>query len=477
MRKSFLALCALTLLCGCKRDRVITDTVSVNDWIYDRMKEEYLWSAQMRPLAETDRSLTPTDFFDTYIRYRQSPSVPLESDLYGDRFSAILFTGQTATRASASDDAAFGFGFEARQFVSGDQVLCGQVIYVHKGSPAERAGLRRGDCFDVLNGEAMPILQSRYRQILQGGKVTLKVYYPEERTISLVAQSYDDDPVLFDTIYLDAPRPVGYVVYNRFAEGGDGRYDRELEDLFARFRTAGVQDLILDLRYNGGGELTAARYLASLIVRRDCLGKVFIYKERNHSFGKPDAFESEAFLSAGQVDANLDAERLFVLTSGNTASASELVIHALKPYYGTGMTVIGRRTRGKNLGGITITNRRYEWELHPVTIRVYNCEKVSGYEAGIAPDVERDEFVGSGSSWTPGPTSSWNIVPFGDPTDPLLGEALDRLGGRAAVSTLLRPGTLNDTKSPAAGLVPPVECRMVLDLPEREVSEGRIVVE
>lgn len=214
--------------------------------------------------------------------------------------------------------------------------------------------------------------------------------------------------------------------------------------------------MVLDLRYNPGGEISAARLLASLIAKRSMLGEPFVYKESRVSCGRPSQFEPEYFMGIGTVgDRNCDIERLIVLTSSNTASASELLIHALKPYYGDKMTVIGERTVGKNVGGIKITNRQYQWELNVITLRTYDCNKVSGYESGIAPDILSNEFVNFN-----------HIGQFGDThNERLLSIALGVLSGKSPYETT--------QKSAPQATLP----RYSTSIAERDLIVGEAVIE
>lgn len=419
MRK-ILIMCtiAIGLLVGCRKPPgLVLDDQGVNSWIYKTISDNYLWASTIPGINTTNTDLYPDIYFDTYLRYRADKSVSYDNDTYGDRFSRLNNTGQQGraqTSMAAYEDQSFasetkvsGYGINVR-FVSSlsGTLIYVQVIYVVPGSPADKAGLMRGDRITTMNGVKLNH-RSDFNSIMDSPTVELDIDYPHnrKRKIEMSKAEYYDTPTILDTIYNTSPK-TGYIFFTHFTSGASNRFINELNEIFARFRAEGVRDLVLDLRYNGGGELTMARHIASLIARRDMLGEVLIYKETRGSYGRPELFSPENFMSAESLikDYNLDAQRVCIISSQNTASASELIMHSLKPYYGKDLIVVGCNTLGKNVGSIEITNRRYLWKINPITIRVYDKNRVSGYEDGIEPDLPCIE-VGNGS---------YDIYPLGD---------------------------------------------------------------
>ena len=441
---------------GCRKEEsVIRDVDKIDRWVHQTLRENYLWSSQMEVFEATDASLAPESYFET-LRYRIDRSVPVRDDIYGDRFSALKYVGP-ATRGGEflSDTRKNDFGFDVRYFTGNDGIRFCQILYVLPDSPADRAGIRRGDRFNGIDASTMPMSQSIYASLMSAQQVTLRFNYPQKKDVTLVRGEYYDTPVLYKTVFETVSR-TGYLVFNHFTPGENNRFQNELDDTFRYFKEQGIESLILDLRYNGGGELTMARRLASLIARRDMLGQVWIYKENNRCFGNPAAFEQESFLTETEIGScNANIQRLCIITSENTASASELIIHSLKPYYGDNLIVIGETTVGKNVGGVEITNNRYEWEVHPITIRIYDRNKASGYEEGIEPELpELSEAT----------YDHPDIGDFGDrENEVLLKRALQRLEGDDALSdqVLLR----NTTRSSSG--------RTKTSVPERGLIEAR----
>ena len=140
---------------------------------------------------------------------------------------------------------------------------------------------------------------------------------------------------------------------------------------------------MLDLRYNGGGLVTSAQILAELLAPESALGNTFCYLQYNDIQSKMVTYKLEG------AEQNLNLPRLFVLTSNRTASASEAVINGLRPYYD--VYLLGEQTEGKNVGSITLTNDKYDYELHPIVCRIFNVQDQSEYKDGFSSDWEPDE--------------------------------------------------------------------------------------
>lgn len=408
MKKIPLLFAVITLSLGActEGNEMILDDPGVNQWIHKTMVDNYLWSATLPNIEATNVNTSPYTYFDSYLRYRKDRTVSYRDDAFGDRFSRIEYlsdqTESVAKKQStsglelASKETTYDFGIGIRTFESySGNVNYIQVIYVIPQSPADLAGIKRGDRISKINNLKMPANKGEVVSMLNKQNMTVTLSYPVAREVALSKAEYLDTPIIFDSIFDSTPK-TAYLVYNHFTKGESNRYINSLNRVFTKFKQAGVESIILDLRYNGGGELDVARHLASLIAREDMLGQTLIYKETKGSYGNKDKFSSEDFIGANGSDmltSNINAKRVCILASKNTASASELIMHALKPYYGSSMMVVGEESVGKNLGSIEITNKRYRWKIKPITIRVYNSNKQSGYEEGIAPDIALTELA------------------------------------------------------------------------------------
>jgi len=218
-------------------------------------------------------------------------------------------------------------------------------------------------------------------------------------------------------------------------------YDAQIDAIFGQFKAQGVNELVLDLRYNPGGYTSSSARLASLIGKGVNSSKVYFREEWNSTItpiirNDPqygDSFFVQNFVDkANNIGGNLN--RVFVLTTDQTASASELIINGLRPYMT--VTTIGTTTVGKNVGSITITDDtgKIKWGMQPIVFRSYNSLNQSDYWTGFAPNVEIEEPL--------------NLLPLGDTKEALLSSALAQITGGTAGG---RVGSSNANPLPAFG--------------------------
>ncbi|WP_165155866.1 S41 family peptidase [Parabacteroides sp. ZJ-118] len=430
-----IALLSLLACSACEKEEVVipeTDN-AVNQWIEQTMRANYLWYSECPDQSALDFGLDPEAFFKSLLSDKDGKALP-EGHHY---FSRLEKASATKSIRDASDS--YGFDFAISSLTEGGRTYnLALVLYVLEDSPAEEAGLRRGDWILGVNGSWGTIQD--YDRLRSGGRVSLQLGAVVEngkglaptRVVTLEAsRAVEDTPFLKDSVYTYGDRRIGYLMYNRFAAGpdeydySDTRYNLRLRQLFERFKSRGVNELVLDLRYNGGGLVNCAQLLASLLARESALGEplcILAYNDKNSRKNETLPLLKTTEVLAG----NLDLRRLFVLTGSTTASASELIINALRPYLE--VRVIGKQTLGKTVG-MTIydESERYGWILSPVTFRIYNKNREADYEEGFPPDVAIDEF-------------RWDLVPFGDLGDPLLGQALYEITGRSPRLRSATPG-------------------------------------
>ena len=425
-------LAGLLTLAACEdkgRETPASGTNQVNQWIERTMRDNYLWYDEMPAERTLNYKAEPEDFFAKLL----SDNDGKDSEEGHHYFSTLEKAVSTKFIADANDTYGFDYAVSTvqGQFSSYKIAL---VLYVHKDSPAEEAGLRRGHWILGVNGEAgtiqdYDVLDHGSGDTFQLGEIRGQNTLVPTRTVAIGAsRAVEDTPFLKDSVYTIGNRRIGYLMYNHFSPSPDEHdyedttYDRQLQQLFERFKGQGVNEFVLDLRYNGGGIVSSAILLASLLAPESALGKTMCYIEYNDKNSAKN--EEVAFTrSTETVAGNLGLSRLFVLTGSTTASSSELLINSLRPYME--VRVIGLRTYGKTVGmSVYDESDRYGWILSPVTFRSYNRDHEADYEDGIVPDVEINEFQS-------------DLVELGDLEDPLLGQAMreitgERVGLRAA---------------------------------------------
>jgi C-terminal processing protease CtpA/Prc len=207
-------------------------------------------------------------------------------------------------------------------------------------------------------------------------------------------------------------------------------YDTKLNDAFGYLKSEGITDLVLDLRYNGGGSVSTATYLASMITGQ-FNGKVFAKQEWNTKANKyfestnPNGLRNFFTNKIGTTPINsLNMTKVYILTTGGTASASELVINGLKPYIS--VIQIGTTTEGKNVGSITLydsptfgrtnVNKNHKYAMQPIVFKIVNSEGFGDYFSGLVPTHTLAETI-----------STYGVL--GNENEPLLKAAIGKITG------------------------------------------------
>ena len=319
--------------------------VAVNRWIQEVMDQVYFWLDDMRtPVAETS---APEDYFESLL-FRPT-----------DRFSAIYPDYQELINSLNGVTLESGYEFILfRESQNSDNVIA-EITYIKKNSPAESAGLRRGDIIRTINGQQMTA--DNFQEVLDDISSTHTVnflrfneeaeIFEDQGEVELDAIQLAEDPNFLDTIYTVDDQKIGYVVYHFFAPGpgsGSTAYDQEMDAIFAKFKAESINHLIVDFRYNGGGFVSSAVNLASLIAPGVTQNDIFSKTKYNSFLSGFDDFQNvqTPFRTKAQNLGNiLSGNRVYILTSSRTASASELIINGLRPYMD--VFLIGDVTTGK----------------------------------------------------------------------------------------------------------------------------------
>lgn len=437
---SIVLLLSLLMFVGCKEKSAvepITDDLSVNTWILDEMKYWYYWNDRIPTTPEKNQK--PADFFQS-ILYKYDATIRPD----GDRFSWIQESAEELTSSLSGQAKGNGMEYKLYYYPSGTTNVMGVVIYTLPGSPAAKAGIKRGDLFVAVNQEKLTA--TNYAKLLNS-KDTKTFTFAQlgaakeiiENGIQkeLIPEVVQEDPVYFDTVYVSNSRKIGYLVYHQFNPGPNGvsknLYDQKMEAVFERFKKVSINELVVDLRYNAGGYVSSATVLGSLIGKVND-NDIFYYKEYNASvtpdlekkYGK-DFFYQKYSAKSQNVGAGLN--KVYFLTSTSTASASELLINGLKPFME--VILVGGKTVGKNMGSITISDskKKIKWGLQPLVTKSLNGLKKSDYNTGFIPNYAVNEGV--------------ELYPYGDQRDKLLGLALDLILG----NPIARSATANQNAS------------------------------
>lgn len=409
-----------------------SENQTVDSWILSNMREVYYWNSKIP--ANPDTTLAPDVFFDSILNKYDATTNPT-----GDRFSWIENDANTLTAELSGQTLTTGMEYNLYLRTSGGTGVIAQVLYVLPDSPAQKAGIKRGDIISKVNGQLLST--TNYADLLYGSatsftfglaSVSGTTLVDTDKTISVTATTFQENPVFMDSVYTIGSKKIGYLVYNQFVPGANGstanEYDAQVDAVFASFKAQGVNELVLDLRYNPGGYTSSSANLASLIGKGVSSSKLYFREEWNASItplllNDPQygsSFFITNFLDKSQnIGSNLS--RVFVLTTDQTASASELIINGLRPYMT--VTTIGTTTYGKNVGSITITDDtgKIKWGMQPIVFRSYNSLGQSDYSTGFTPGTEVEESI--------------TLLPLGDTNEALLNEALYEIAGSSVAGS------------------------------------------
>jgi C-terminal peptidase prc len=349
---------------------VSCSTAGKNLYVRDVMTDLYLWSAQV-PNVDPTRFVSPEAYLDA-VRYR-----PLDST-----FSYI--TSRAANDAFYSDSQFIGFGLST---ALNDLEM--RVMQVFPDSPAEETGLSRGDRIVDIGGRSVAALIASGESATAFGAseigVEVDVAFVDgggtRRQAHMVKRLVTIPTVSLTKVYTAGGRRIGYMFFRNFVEPS---YEA-LDVAFAELAAARVDDLVLDLRYNGGGLVNVAQHLASYVGGLRTDGQVFaeyFHNDRNTFRNRIIRFEHKA--------TPLTLDRLIVVTTRGSASASELVINALRPFMP--VVVIGGTTYGKPVGQYAIAF--CDKLLAPVSFALRNAAGHGDFFDGFAPDCTAPDDAG-----------------------------------------------------------------------------------
>ncbi|KAA6315234.1 hypothetical protein EZS27_034277, partial [termite gut metagenome] len=365
-------------------------------------------------------------------------------------YSVLENLEETNTRSIQQTDYSYGFEFRVYRIMNGSQSLYGVLIlYVVPNSPADKIGLKRGQWIVEIND--IPVSEKNYT-ILTGGEAAILgvserqegSFLPVKKYLIEAACEIDDDPVHYQNVYLsdDHSKRIGYLVYNHFTAGKtdeDQTYDDNLRKASREFKKEGINECILDLRYNNGGLLSSAELLCAILSPESALGKILGYVEYNDK-NNPQIYTMTLDAGILRGGVNLNLSTLYVLTGEESASASELVINCLSPYME--VVLIGTQTEGKNVGSTSYKNDEYNWELHPIVCKIYNSENKSDYANGFAPHYKIDENSN---------TNLDSFLEFGNPDELLLSKVLQLINGTDGVGEVPASRSSTEESIPVYG--------------------------
>ncbi|HYG03904.1 MAG TPA: S41 family peptidase [Chryseosolibacter sp.] len=431
----FLTLITLAIFAAaCDNDKVepantetppINKDEYVNNWILKNMQYYYYWNTRIQ--VNADKAQTPDQYFADLL-------------VDQDRFSWIQDNYQELLNSLNGVSKEPGFEFVLyRDSEQNSNVIC-QIVYIKPNSPAARILLNRGTVITHINGRQLTM--SNYKTLLaslsRNHSLTYHKYkfwnesFAEPVSRNIVPVEYTENPNYLHKIIDKGGRKIGYFIYNFFANGPTSdseQYNDEMDQIFAQFKAEGISDMVVDLRFNSGGNEKAANNLASLLRNGTSTESIFAKRKFNSTLTDeiikdpelgPDYLDSKFITKTANIGNHLAVPRIYFLTSQKTASASELVINSLKPFMD--VVLIGNTTYGKNVGSFSLyddEDSANTWGMQPIVLKMSNSRGESDYEEGFTPNVVDLD-------------NSLLLRPLGDPEERLLSLAIAEITGNPA---------------------------------------------
>jgi carboxyl-terminal processing protease len=384
MHKSYIwAVVAITaLITGCKKetgsdsggpqpvDTAAATSAKIKDTIIDYTRDIYLWYEQIPAGFDEQSYVDPEKIMVAIREYSRETGF----DQPVDRWSFAIKQKEW-DEISTGTGQDFGLNIFFRQ--EGDL----RVKSVVKSSASGRAGVERGWRIVTINGNTNITTENADFIIdnLYSTSSTNVVFEKPDGTrqeVTLSASTYQENPIQLDTIYQVSGGKAGYIVFNSFL-GDTSQIYADFQRIFNKFASEQVGDVIVDLRYNGGGYVSVQDKLANYLVKSSANGDIMMNQVFNDNYENLN--ETTRFSKLG----SLNPARIFFIVSNNTASASELLINNLRPLME--VKLVGpSRTYGKPVGYFPIPVG--DWYIFPVSFRSTNKSGQGNYFDGLPLD-------------------------------------------------------------------------------------------
>jgi len=439
-KKLFLfLLIASALFVGCFEDNddniVAASSSEINDFIYRGLNFFYLFKADTPELA--DNFFTSNDDYANFLNSYDTPEsffAYLKSNQ--DRFSILVDDYIELENSLSGISKNNGMEFGLVLYPDGSNNVFGYIRYVLPNTDAAAEGLERGMIFNTVNGTQITAFDDGNGNLIIDNSIFSADTYtiglatfdgtnvtPTGENVELTKAEYTENPIFVNRVIERNGIKIGYLMYNAFTS----EFNNELNQVFGNFVAEGVTELVVDLRYNGGGSVLSSTYLASMITGQ-FTGQTY-YTEQWNAERQGDYAEDGVFvdqISGGGGINSLNLNKVYILTTSRTASASELVINGLNPYID--VVQIGDNTTGKYQASFLLydapapnfsraqVNPNHTYALLPLVFQTANANGFTNFENGLVPDIPLDEDFA-------------NLGVLGNESEPLLAAALADIEG------------------------------------------------
>ena len=358
------------LSCGEDRTQEFFEQTKENQWIYTTMKESYLWKEQIKP-QERSKFFVPESKFFSSLLYKDDKASFFAEQVYAGDYgmSVALMRDPIAVQPSK---------------------VYALVLFVEPDSPAGVAGVKRGMWISAINGKALSTSSSAQLQSGEEAEFTVEYIeyddklWLENGTIKVGASaSYDVLDIYADNIYSERGKNIGYILCNSFSNDD---FKNRVNEIAEKFIAQNVTDVVVDLRYNSGGSIDNAAYLASALVSSELAGTPFCTLKKSES----ELYSTQNYIS---TQYNLCDKKIYFITGEKTKGVAELLVTSVNASRGAyDVMVVG----GKSVGSNVMVERMespYGFSINPAVAYAYSSDGNLVSNKGIMPDYEIDELA------------------------------------------------------------------------------------
>jgi len=415
--KYFILLILFTSLTSCNKNNnlLIPNDIEVQNFVWKGLNAFYFWKDKVPDLNET--KFKNQSQLNSFLKGFSTPDLAFESLLYDrnntDKWSVIFDDYIALENWLKGVSLSSGMEFGLVHVSNNDTDIFGYVRYVLPNSDAALLNIKRGFIFNSVNGTNLTI--NNYRSLLFSGDTSYTLgfaSYNNDGTVTENGQSIllnksdlQENPIYLSKVITKGSHKIGYLMYNGFYSS----FDNEPNNVILDLKNQGITDLVLDLRYNGGGSVTTAGFLASMVTGQ-FTGQLFTRERWNSQWQKYYETNNPSILINNFSDTltdktpinHLNLTNLYILTTGSTASASELVINGLIPYIN--FKTIGTKTVGKYVASITLydspnfsrsgANPNHTYAMQPIVLEELNKLDENNKD-GFDPNVKLKEDYGN----------------------------------------------------------------------------------
>ena len=335
-----------------------------NFFAYNAISDVYLWNQDITAALKSWTILGNPIETVKNARYKENGKEVDKWTLMTNSYSSLVGGSDGVSTGT------YGLGVKLYLKAQGSNEVVAFITYTYPGSPAEKAGLQRGDVILEVDGKAMTT--DNYYQVLFAsssvevgvGRIVNQQYTPVQKTASMTAVAMYEEPIIMTKVFDCGGKKVGYLHYTSFTfESSVGLYE-----VCKQFKAEGISELILDLRYNGGGYVFTEEALVSMLapeaeVKNKSVFETEIWNDEYMAYYKQKGTDLNTYFRTeykqthnnkmynfNTSDANIGITKIYALVTEDSASASESIIVGLLPYMD--IEIIGKQTHGKYCTGM-----------------------------------------------------------------------------------------------------------------------------